>query len=69
MEEKTITKDSTIMEALEANPQSAQVFARYGMHCLGCLVASGETIEEAAIAHGIPIDDLLAALNQKADSK
>lgn len=69
MEEKTITKDSTIMEALEANPNSAQVFAHYGMHCLGCLVASGETIEEAAIAHGIPLDELLTALNQKESSE
>ncbi len=65
MKEKAITKESTIMEALEANPNSAQVFARFGMHCLGCLVASGETIEEAAIAHGIPLEELLAALNQK----
>lgn len=64
MDGKTITKDQTIMEALEANPQAATVFARFGMHCLGCLVASGETIEEAAMAHGIPIDELLKALNQ-----
>ncbi len=53
------------MEALEANPQAAMVFARFGMHCLGCLVASGETIEEAAMAHGIPIDELLKALNDQ----
>lgn len=69
MEEKTITKESTIMEALEANPQAAQVFARFGMHCLGCLVASGETIEEAAMAHGIPIEELLNALNEQKASE
>ena len=57
------------MEALEANPQAAMVFARFGMHCLGCLVASGETIEEAAMAHGIPVDELLKALNSQEEAE
>ncbi len=28
------TKDMTISEVLRANPKTAEVFMRYGMHCL-----------------------------------
>jgi hybrid cluster-associated redox disulfide protein len=30
-----------------------------GMHCLGCPSAQGETLEEAAMVHGIDPDDLM----------
>lgn len=33
-----------------------------GMHCLGCAMSKGETIEEAAAVHGIDVDDLIARL-------
>ena len=50
-----INKDMTIMEALEENRAAATVFAGYGMGCIGCLAASGETIAEAATHHGIDV--------------
>jgi hybrid cluster-associated redox disulfide protein len=36
-----------------------------GMHCLGCVIAQGETLEQAAQVHGIPADELLAAINKE----
>ena len=30
-----------------------------GMHCLGCPSAQGETLEEAAMVHGMDIDALM----------
>jgi hybrid cluster-associated redox disulfide protein len=62
--DKEITKDLTIMEVLQKKPEAAQVFARFGMHCLGCLVASGETVEQAAMAHGLDADEIIKALNE-----
>ncbi len=62
MAETAITADSTIMEVLQAKPDSATVLFRFGMGCLGCAVARGETIREAAQAHGIPLEELLGAL-------
>jgi hybrid cluster-associated redox disulfide protein len=62
--DKEITKDLTIMEVLQRKPEAAQVFARFGMHCLGCLVASGETVEQAAMAHGLDADEIIKALNE-----
>jgi len=35
------------------------------MGCVGCAIARGETIREAAEAHGIPLPELLSALGIK----
>ncbi|TCL61020.1 hybrid cluster-associated redox disulfide protein [Kineothrix alysoides] len=54
-----ITKDMTIGEILRINPNVAPILMEIGMHCLGCPSAQGETLEEAAMVHGIKIDDLM----------
>ena len=50
----------TIGEILRANPEIAPVLMDAGMHCLGCPSAQGESLEEAAMVHGIDIDALMA---------
>jgi hybrid cluster-associated redox disulfide protein len=60
-----ITADSTIYDLLKAKPDSAEVLFKFGMGCVGCAIARGETIREAAMVHGIPLDELLAALGIK----
>ncbi|MBQ3235479.1 MAG: DUF1858 domain-containing protein [Clostridia bacterium] len=62
--EKKITKDTLIMEAVELNPNAPEILLGYGMHCLGCAIAHGETIAEAASVHGIDVNELLDALNK-----
>lgn len=59
----SITKEMTIGEILRANPNVAPVLMNAGMHCLGCPSAQGESLEEAAMVHGIDIDELMAAVN------
>ena len=54
-----ITKDMTIGEILQANPKVAPILMEAGMHCLGCPSAQGETLEEAAMVHGMDADDLM----------
>lgn len=61
-EHMAITADSTIYELLKAKPESAEVLFKFGMGCVGCAIARGETIKEAAMAHGIPLDELVSAL-------
>jgi len=36
---------------------------RAGMHCIGCPSAQGESLEEAAMVHGIDADVLTAQIN------
>ena len=62
----TITKDMGIMEIIEKWPQTAQVLMEQGMGCIGCAAAHFETIEDGAVAHGMDVDALMAALNDAA---
>ncbi len=60
-----ITKDMLIVDILaQGDPDKlAAVLQDSGMHCLHCMLAHGETLEEAAAVHGIDVDELLAKLN------
>ena len=58
-----ITKNMTIDEVLKKYPQTAEIFLKYGFHCLGCVAATFETLEQGAIAHGIAVEELLEDLN------
>ncbi len=58
-----ITPDMTIHEVLTAKPAAAQVLMSVGMHCLGCAMARGETIEEAAMVHNQDVYALVEKLN------
>ena len=64
MEKKMITENTLIMEAVELNPNAPEILLSYGMHCLGCAIAHGETIAQAAEVHGIDVNELLDALNK-----
>ena len=57
-----ITKDMTIGEIVRTNPDVAPILMNAGMHCLGCPSAQGESLEEAAMVHGMNIDDLMAQI-------
>ena len=54
-----ITKDMTIGEILVTKPEVAPILMEAGMHCLGCPSAQGESLEEAAMVHGMNIDSLM----------
>ena len=54
-----ITKDMKIGEILRQAPEVAPVLMEVGMHCLGCPSAQGESLEEAAMVHGLDVDALM----------
>ncbi|MBE5857845.1 MAG: DUF1858 domain-containing protein [Lachnospiraceae bacterium] len=58
-----ITKDTLIGEALMINPDIAPVLMDMGMHCLGCPASQGESLEEAAMVHGMDIDVLMQQID------
>ncbi|MEG1846974.1 MAG: DUF1858 domain-containing protein [Lachnospiraceae bacterium] len=57
-----ITKETTIGEMLRMNPDIAPILMEAGMHCLGCPSAQGESLEEAAMVHGMDIEDLMTKI-------
>ena len=58
-----VTKDTMIGELLQINADIAPLLLGIGMHCLGCPSSQMETIEQAAIVHGINPDDLVEDIN------
>ena len=58
-----VTKDMIIGELLNMDPEMAGVLVAGGMHCVGCPSSQMETLEEAAMVHGIELEVLLARLN------
>ncbi|MHB1485078.1 MAG: DUF1858 domain-containing protein [Saccharofermentanales bacterium] len=58
-----VTKDMVISEVLELDRGTIPIFFKNGLHCLGCAMASGESLEEACAVHGIDCDTLLTELN------
>ena len=59
-----ITKNMSIAETLNIDRGTAPIFMQFGMYCLGCPAAMGESIEDAAAVHGIDVDALIKALNE-----
>ena len=58
-----ITKETTIGELLNINMNGAPILMEIGMHCLGCPASQGESLEEAAMVHGIDADLLVEKIN------
>lgn len=64
-----ITSDMIIAEVLNIDRETAPIFIRNGMHCLGCPSASGESIANACIVHGIDSEKLVRELNEFFEEK
>ena len=58
-----ITKDTKISTIVENAPQAMPMFRQIGMHCMGCAMASGETLEQACWVHGVDPDWFIHELN------
>ena len=64
-----ITKDMTMGELLSIDRGVAIVLMQAGMHCIGCPSSIGESLEEAAMVHGIDADALLVNINKYFEEK
>lgn len=62
------TKEMSIKDIVMQCPESVEVFAQFGLGCIGCAMASFETLEQGALAHGIDVNQLVDELNKKAES-
>lgn len=60
----TINKDMVIADMLKIDPGIAAILMASGMHCIGCPSAQGETLDEAAMVHGMNADELVANVNE-----
>ena len=58
-----ISKDMTIGELIAMDTNIIGILMGAGMHCIGCPSSQMETIEEAAMVHGIEPDSLVKEIN------
>ena len=54
-----VTKDTTIGEVIQIDAGVIPILMGSVKHCVGCPSSAGETLEEAAMVHGIDSDMLV----------
>ena len=59
-----INKDMLIGDLVRLDDGIAPILMGSGMHCLGCPASQMESLEEASMVHGIPVDTLVNAINE-----
>lgn len=58
-----VSKDMLIGQLLQIDANIAPILMRAGMHCLGCPSSQMESLEEAAMVHGLEVDVLVNQIN------
>jgi len=58
-----VTKDMSIIDIVQNYPQSLEIFAKYGLGCIGCAAARFENLEAGAKVHGFDPDEMVAEIN------
>ena len=64
-----IEKTTIIGDVLDIAPETAPLFMAIGMHCLGCPSSQMESLEEAAMVHGLDVNVLVAQINDFLENK
>lgn len=57
-----INRETIISEILTNFPEAMPKFQELGMHCLGCALATAESLEQACAAHGVDPDEFIVEL-------
>lgn len=53
-----VSKEMTIGEVVQKYPDAVPIMTSYGLHCIGCRVATWESLEEGCRVHGISDDKI-----------
>lgn len=67
MDPSHIHSDMTVAEVLERWSATAQVFFRYRMACVGCMMSTFDRLADVASIYGLDLDRFLAELRAVAD--
>ena len=59
-----VTKNTLIGQLLQIDPNIAAILMRAGMHCIGCPSSQMESLEEAAMVHGMDVDEVITEINE-----
>lgn len=62
---RPFTKDDLIINVIQTNPNTIRAMMRVGMGCVTCPASLMETVEQAAMVHGIDPNMLVDLINQE----
>lgn len=69
MAENKITEEMTIREVIDKYPETAMVFSKYNIGCIGCIAASFERVKDIAGVHGTDVKALIKDLNEAVQNR
>jgi hybrid cluster-associated redox disulfide protein len=58
-----IVRKTLIKDIVNIGPEAIEILMSFGMGCIGCPASQNESIEDAALVHGINVENLLESLN------
>jgi hybrid cluster-associated redox disulfide protein len=64
---KKVNRDMNLSEVVINYPDSAEVLLDYGLHCVGCIANSFDTVYMGAKVHGMTdeeIDEMIERINE-----
>ena len=64
MEEQVISTDFMVAYIMNEWPATVQVFLEHRMGCIGCYLSPFDSLEDALLVHGIPVEPFVAELHQ-----
>ena len=64
-----VDKSMIIGDILRIDATVAPILMAAGMHCIGCPSAQGESLEQAAMVHGLDSDKLVNTINEYLEKK
>lgn len=65
MKKKSVIKKTmTIEKVIGIDENLISVLMGFGLHCFGCPMSRMETLEEAAMVHGVDVDLMVEKLNE-----
>ena len=53
-----------VADIIKQNEEAIPILLDAGMHCIGCPSAQGESLEMAAMVHGLDVDVIVDTLNE-----
>lgn len=66
---KDIVKKTMMFADIMEYPEAVEVLFKSGMHCVGCSMASFETIEQGCLSHGLNPNKIVDEINKKLSKK
>lgn len=56
--------DSVVGEIMRRSPGTVRVFLNFRMNCVGCPIVWFHTVDDSCRAHGVDVQEFLAALRR-----